>query len=79
VKQVKVVNGSDMPIPVVGEGDNGQEKELVEIVANVLSSPTTPPSDRTVNAYTVPSGKRLVITDVSATGGQDCSARIFRS
>lgn len=80
VKQIKIVDWPDTPLSVVvqGEGNsNGQEeKELVEIFAKVLDSPATA---RIVNAYTVPNGKHLVITDVSVSGSQSLKAQIRRS
>jgi len=61
---VNVTNDETNPVPVtVQNGDNnGSEKKLVEIVALDV------PPQTTLAVYTVPSGMRLVITDVLING-----------
>ncbi len=63
-KDVNVVNTSDNPVPVVVQnGDtNGTATELVEFIALNVDL------DTTVNLFTVPTGQRLVITDVIVAG-----------
>lgn len=55
-----ITNDASNPVPVVVQGgtNNGQEKELVEIVRLAVLPQTT------LDVFTVPPGKRLVITDV---------------
>ena len=57
---VNITNDENNPVPVVVQnGNNGAaEKELVEFVQLDV------PPDTTIDIFTVPAGKKLVITDV---------------
>ncbi len=59
---VNVVNDASSPVPVTVQNADAETAQLVEIVGTVGSSRTT--------LFTVPSGKRVIITDVVvSTGG----------
>jgi hypothetical protein len=79
---VNVTNDTTNPVPVVIQnGNNGQvEKELVEIVRLDVQNPRLgtgqlPPP---IDVYTVPGGRRLVITDVIISGGSSGRHSIWR-
>ncbi len=59
---VNVVNDANNPVPVMVQTADAETAQLVEIVGTVGGSTTT--------LFTVPSGKRVIITDVVvSTGG----------
>jgi len=78
IKDVNVTNDTPNPVPVVIQNGTNtpQVKELVEIVVldfnNSVFNPQPP-----LDVYTVPAGKRLVITDV-IIGGTSGPHTIFR-
>ncbi len=58
-KDVNVINDATNPVPVLVQNSDGNAFELVEITGMGGSSPVT--------LFTVPSGKRVIITDVIFT------------
>jgi hypothetical protein len=69
-----ITNDATNPVPVTVQNGNGgtNEKELVEIVQLDV------PHDTILPVYTVPSGKKLVITDVIVSGIGDSFMEIRR-
>lgn len=72
---VNITNDGNNPVPVtVLNGNNGAaEKELVEIIQLDV------PSDTTIDIYTVPAGKKLLITDVIVHHGDSRFMEIHRN
>ena len=62
VKQVTVVNGTDMPIPVVVQNGTNIGRESVEFLLQGYDTSDMQP--QSVEIFTVPTGKALIITDV---------------
>ena len=58
-KDVNVINDATNPVPVLVQNSDGNAFELVEITGTGGSSPVT--------LFTVPGGKRVIITDVIFT------------
>jgi hypothetical protein len=72
---VGITNDTSNPVPVVVQGGsgNGQEKELVEIAERVGNS------EGFKSVYTVPTGKQLIIKDVTISAiSLNCSPAIAR-
>ena len=69
---VNVVNDEMNPVPVVVQDDDGDSAESREFV--ILVTTPTP-----VDLFTVPSGKRLVLTDVTVSSLLGQNAFISRS
>jgi len=58
-KDVNVINDATNPVPVLVQNSDGNPFELVEIAGRGQENPVT--------LFTVPSGKRVIITDVIFT------------